>query len=277
MKNVEIFSYQAGREGGYASSHYFETPDGVFLFDGQLLRDQAENLFLQIAEDIPDGTISSIFITSARSEHYASLGAITKQVRADVYATKATEKKIASGAGARLARLKEEYGPRAPDAIVLPEHTIRSSQQFRWKDQQLQFLDVGAREPAGNLICWLPEKKRLITGDMVFNKVHPYLENVNIDSWIRALDILSTYGAKTVYPGHGSVVSGDILTHLKRYLKHFRIAVGYFTDAKTPFSDALVSGALSLMVDKYPDYELPENLVPGIAAEFERQSRRKAA
>lgn len=277
MKNVEIFTFQSGREGDYASSHYFETPDGIFLFDGQLLRDEAHDLLMQIQEDIPERKIRSIFITSPRPEHYASLGVITNHFRPDVYATKATERRIASGAGTRLARLKEAYGPRAPDAIVLPEHTIRSAQQFHWGPQVLQFLDVGARERAGNLVCWLPEKKRLITGDLVFNKVHPHLEEIDIDSWIRSLDILSTFGARTIYPGHGPVVTGDVLVHLKRYLEHFRVAVAYFAKSEDRSNDELINGVLALMTDKYPDYELPENLMPGIAVEFERQAGRKAA
>jgi glyoxylase-like metal-dependent hydrolase (beta-lactamase superfamily II) len=277
MQKIEIFSFEGDREGAYAASHYFKTPDGIILFDGQLLKDQAEDLLIQIREDIPSSTLSSIIVTSAAPEHCASLNVIKSKVDAGVYSTQRTEENIAGGAVMRLAQLKTKYGLRAPDDIVLADHTIRSSQQFKWKGLELQFYDIGIREPSGNLVCFLPEKRRLITGDLVFNKVHPFLERVDIDSWERSLDILSTFGAKTIFPGHGPVAGNDVLTHLKRYLDHFRLAVAHFTKTESAPNETVINGVKNLMHDKYPDYRLPENLTPGIMIEFERQIGKRAA
>jgi len=274
---VEIFSFESGVEADYAASHYFSTPDGVWLFDAQLLRDEAEDLLLQIGEDIPKAEVDSVFITSARPEHYASLSVITRKHNPRVYATAAVKKQITAGAGRRLDAIKETYGPRAPDALVFPETTVRASERRQWKDLKVEFLDVGAREPAGNLVCFLPAKKQMIAGDLVFNKVHPFLERVDIDSWVRSLDILSSLNPKTVYPGHGAVVDGEVLTHLKRYLAHFRVAVGYFGRSGQELTDEIIDEVLDLMVDKYPDYHAPENLVPGIILEYEKQFGRRAA
>lgn len=277
VKPVEIFSFESGPEAAYAASHYFLTPDGAWLFDAQLLRDEAEDLAVQMAEDMPGAEIDSVFITSARLEHYASLGALTAQHRPHVYATAADKKRITTGAGQRLAALKEAYGPRAPEELVFPEETVRTSERRQWKELEVDFLDVGAREPAGNLVCFLPAKKQLIAGNLVFNKVHPFLDRLEIDSWVRSLDILSSLSPKTVYPGHGPVVGGEVLTHLKRYLAHFRVAVGYFGRPGQELTENILDGVQSLMVDKYPDYQAPENLVQGIIVEYERQFGRRAA
>ena len=277
MRPVEIFSFESGPEADYAASHYFATPDGVWLFDAQLLRDEAEDLVLQIGEDLPQAEIDSIFISSAAPEHYASLGVITRKHKPRVYATAAVRKRITAGAGQRLAAIKEEYGPRAPDSLVFPEGTVRASERRQWKDLEVEFLDVGVGEPAGNLVCFLPAKKQLIAGDLVFIKVHPLLDKVDIDSWVRSLDILSSLNPKTVYPGHGPVVGGEVLTHLKRYLAHFRVAVGYFGRTGQKLTDDIKDGVIELMVDKYPDYHAPENLVPGIILEYDRQFGRRAA
>ena len=259
MRPVEIFSFESGPEADYAASHYFATPDGVWLFDAQLLRDEAQDLVLQIGEDLPQAEIDSVFITSAALEHYASLGVITSKHKPRVYATAAVKKRITAGAGQRLASIKEEYGPRSPDSFVFPEGTVRASERRQWKDLEVEFLDVGVGEPAGNLVCFL------------------LLDKVDIDSWVRSLDILSSLNPKTVYPGHGPVVGGEVLTHLKRYLAHFRVAVGYFGRTGQKLTDNLKDGVLELMIDKYPDYHAPENLVPGIILEYDRQFGRRAA
>lgn len=252
---TEIFTFTGEEGGGFASSHYFQTPEGVFVFDAQMLPHEAEDLKLQISDDIPGVPISSIFISSRRAEHHGALSVLADRPDIRIYATKQVKKHLEPGT----------------DVI-----TAGDSRKFKWKELTLQLSDIAARERAGNLVCFIPQKQRLLTGDLVFNKVHPYLGYIDIDSWTRALDLLAGLGPKTVYPGHGPVAGGDILNHLGRYLSHFRTAVARFAKNRNQLDEDMINDVLVLMMDKYPDYKLPKNLIPGIAAEFEVQKRRAA-
>jgi glyoxylase-like metal-dependent hydrolase (beta-lactamase superfamily II) len=59
----------------------------------------------------------------------------------------------------------------------------------------------------------------LISGDLVFSKVHAEILNSNVDEWISRLNSLSSLDIKMVFPGHGKPEGEKLLREQLSYLK----------------------------------------------------------
>ena len=76
------------------------------------------------------------------------------------------------------------------------------------------------------MVVYFENRKLLITGDLIFNNMHPGLllkSGAEVASWIRVLDALSKkYSIKTLVPGHGPVADQNALVVMKEYF----VAIG---------------------------------------------------
>ena len=66
---------------------------------------------------------------------------------------------------------------------------------------------------------YIPEQKTLFTGDLVFNKMHPWLGNGDPDNWIDVLDKLKSLNPSYVIPGHGEVADATSITTMQDYIR----------------------------------------------------------
>lgn len=276
-KEFTVFSFAAPEDGWLANSHYFRTPDGIFLFDTQLLVDYAEALFEQIAEDTGGEEITSIFITHPHPDHYNGSPVFKQRTKATFHSTRATARLIAKRAEHDLSDLKDEYKRRLPPTFVVPTEVFKNRLEMKWPGLTLRLMEVGLSESPSNMICYIPEKSILIAGDLVYNRVHLKLNDGNPDAWRQALGRLQGLKIKKIYPGHGPVAGPEIIAHLIRYIDHFQLAVDYFAKGKRSIDAEDRRRISNVMCDKYPDYQLPENLDVSIDAEIARHRGRKAA
>ncbi len=82
----------------------------------------------------------------------------------------------------------------------------------------LQLLHLGPGHTDGDTVVYLEELKMLITGDLVFHRIIPYLGDGFIDGWIESLDELENLGNEIVVPGHGDVGGRPMIIAMKHYL-----------------------------------------------------------
>lgn len=277
MDNFHIYTFSADEDGMLANSHYFDTPGGIYLFDVQLLTDYVETLIDQIKTDIPDRDIVSVFISHPHPDHYGGSSLLKRRAKPVFISTKATARSIAKRADNDLQELKSRYKRRLPHTFIVPEVVFSGTKTIEFKGLTLRLSDSGAGESPSNLICYVPEASALITGDLVYNRVHLKLDEASPDDWRRALRSVAGLKIKKVYPGHGPVVGPEVIPHLIRYLDHFQLAVDYFTRDKDKLYPEDLRSIVNAMCDKYPDYRLAENMESGIEPEFARRRRRKAA
>jgi len=277
MKDFPVFSFSAQEDGWLANSHYFHTPDGIFVFDTQLLVDYSEALLDQIAADTNGEEITSVFITHPHPDHYNGMPLFSRRTKAKFHSTRETARLIAKRAEKDLNRLKSEYKRRLPHTFVTPTELFKEHLEMGWKGLTLRFTDAGLSESPSNLICYIPEKQALISGDLIYNRVHLKLDDGSADSWRQALGRLKGLKLKRVYPGHGPVAGPEIVSHLMRYIDHFQLAVDYFAKGKTSLGVDDRRRIVNVMCDKYPDYQLPGNLEVSVDAEMARHRGRKVA
>lgn len=73
----------------------------------------------------------------------------------------------------------------------------------------------------GDTLVYLPDKKVLFAGDILFTDYHPYLAEGNIEEWCGELDDLQAMEVEAIIPGHGPLSGKKDLADMKQYLLQF--------------------------------------------------------
>lgn len=73
----------------------------------------------------------------------------------------------------------------------------------------------------GAAIMYLPQRRLLLTGDLIFNGRVPWMGQADYPTWIAALNELSTWEVDTVIPGHGPLGGKELLTQQRELLESF--------------------------------------------------------
>ena len=115
---------------------------------------------------------------------------------------------------------------RYPDILIQPGQdtaiTIGS--------ETVHLRNMGGAHSWDDVIVYLEKRKFLMTGDLVFNHLHPAVflkDGSNVSSWIDILDTLITaYEVSNVLPGHGALSDKKALFEMKDYFVTIRNAVG---------------------------------------------------
>lgn len=73
-------------------------------------------------------------------------------------------------------------------------------------DLQIQLHDVGyVAHTDGDVMAWVPERRVLFTGDLIFHGGTPFALFGSVSGTISAMDRLESFGAEVMVPGHGPV------------------------------------------------------------------------
>jgi len=66
---------------------------------------------------------------------------------------------------------------------------------------------------------WIPERKVLFSGDVLFNGGTPFLLQGSIAGALETMDRLAALGAETIVPGHGPVCGPEVIDRVRGYLR----------------------------------------------------------
>jgi cyclase len=86
-------------------------------------------------------------------------------------------------------------------------------------DLEVQFIYVGPAHTTNDSIAWIPSRRLLIAGDLVFSKCTPFVLQGSLAGHIRALQVLRGLGAETVIPGHGDICGPEGIEDGMAYLR----------------------------------------------------------
>jgi len=82
---------------------------------------------------------------------------------------------------------------------------------------ELHFL--GPAHTTNDVVAWIPERRVLFAGDLVFNGGTPFVVMGSVAGSLVALDRLRTFEAETIVPGHGAVCDPGVIDGLAAYLR----------------------------------------------------------
>jgi cyclase len=125
-----------------------------------------------------------------------------------------------------------------------PDITFSGSTTLHLGDLAVELTEVGyTAHTGGDVIAWVPSQKVLFTGDLVFHGGTPFSLFGSIEGTLTALDLLESYGADVMVPGHGPAVRGPAigtaLDEQRSYLRFVQTTAKAGIDAgRTPLEQA---------------------------------------
>ena len=105
--------------------------------------------------------------------------------------------------------------------IVLAPPTVTFEERLDlWVDElKVELIFVGPAHTTNDIVAWLPERKVLFSGDVLFNGGAPFALAGSVQGWIEALDRLRGLGAETIVPGHGAICGPAVIDDVAEYMQ----------------------------------------------------------
>lgn len=249
---IDVHPFLASEQSFLVSSYVVVADGEALLVDAQMIQPDVEKLIAMIQElGVP---LKTIFITHAHPDHYMGLAWLVAAFpEAKVVATAATAETIAAQGEATLKTMKSTkymggtLKKLLPAKVVAP--TALEGSAVTVGKAKLEILTYPQAESAAANVLFEASTGTLITGDLVYDKVHLWLKDEKPAGWIAALaDLDGRPQIKHVYPGHGEPGGPELISACLEYLKAFDAAV---TESKKQ------KELIAAVKAKFPDYRLP--------------------
>jgi len=140
---------------------------------------------------------------------------------------------------------------------VLPTTVIDSRSTRNFGGVAATFIPSGDSHSPGDLLVWLPEKKVLISGDVVYTDRAPVTFDGRVAQWIKFLRELEGLGVQKLIPGHGRVGDAADITRQREYFEMVWNAVEKGFEAGQADFEILptIKAQAAKYRDSYPDLD----------------------
>ena len=101
----------------------------------------------------------------------------------------------------------------------LPNLFVDSILNLKGPNRKIQLISKGEGHTPSDLVMYLPDDRILFTGDLIFNKCHPYVAHGNIPKWKAWLDFMNSLEVSIIMPGHGQVGTEELIDKMMNYLQ----------------------------------------------------------
>jgi cyclase len=145
--------------------------------------------------------------------------------------------------------------------LAAPTITVESGTYLYIGDIQVHLLHLGVAHTAGDIAVWLPESRVLYAGDIVFNRVTPFLLDGSLRTYNDVLDDLRNLNPRRIVPGHGDPAGTELLDNMQDYLRWLRRLVEEAHERGQSPLEAAQTAALG----SFAGWLDPERLVVNIA------------
>ncbi len=103
--------------------------------------------------------------------------------------------------------------------VVAPSLTFDDRLTLHAGGLELELIYVSPAHTNTDVVVWIPQRKVLIAGDIVFHRGTPFALMGSIGGWLDALERLRALGAETIIPGHGPIAGPAVLDDVDEYLR----------------------------------------------------------
>lgn len=105
--------------------------------------------------------------------------------------------------------------------IAYPVLTFNERMEIDLGDRKIELIYFRQSHTDGSIMVYLPDKKILFAGDILFTGYHPFMGEGDIEGWLKTLDYIMTMDIEKIIPGHGPVSSKKDIEDMKNYLIAF--------------------------------------------------------
>jgi glyoxylase-like metal-dependent hydrolase (beta-lactamase superfamily II) len=87
--------------------------------------------------------------------------------------------------------------------------------------EKIELIHARHSHTDGDTLVYLPGKKTLFAGDILFTGYHPFLADGNIEEWAKELEEIKAMDVEKIVPGHGPLSGKRDLEDMKDYIVKF--------------------------------------------------------
>jgi glyoxylase-like metal-dependent hydrolase (beta-lactamase superfamily II) len=224
-----------------SNAGFIVTSAGVVVIDALGSPALAERLLAEIRKVTPH-KVTHVIVTHYHADHVYGLQ-VFEQAGARIIAQQAGREYLhADTARLRLQASRTELAPWIDDKtrLVAATEWIDMRREITVGDTRLVLQPVGPAHTPEDLAVYLPDKKVLYAGDLVFRSRVPFVGQADSRNWIKSLDKLLAFDADVVVPGHGpvSTEARKDMELTRNYLAYLRKTMGQAARDMTPFDEA---------------------------------------
>jgi glyoxylase-like metal-dependent hydrolase (beta-lactamase superfamily II) len=222
----QIHNYTSSPPGP-VNSWIIESKNGVVVIDTQRQLSEGKNV-LEEAKKI-NKPILGVIITHPHPDHINGAEALLNgTANVPIYSTQSTFDIMKNDKGGLIALSKQILGNDYSNQTILPNNIVKSGKNITIDEITYNFEDIGPGEAGDMTLIYLPSQKILFTGDVVNNRMHPFLAEGRSSEWIKQIEyIMQNYSnAEILFPGHGqSGPPKTLLDEQLNYINTFRSLV----------------------------------------------------
>ena len=224
-----------------SNAGFVVTSAGVVVIDALGSPALAERLVAEIKKITPQ-KITHVVLTHYHADHVYGLQVFEKLGARIIAHQAGREYLYADTARLRLEQSRKDLAPWIDEQTHLAAATewIAARRELTVGDTRLVIQPVGPAHTPEDLAVYLPDKKVLYAGDLVFRSRIPFVGQADSRNWIKSLDKLLAFDAAVVVPGHGpaSTEARKDMQLTRDYLAYLRKTMGHAAKDMTPFDEA---------------------------------------
>jgi len=196
--------------------------DAVLVVDTLISAKEGER-FLGDIRKVTNKPIKYVVNTHTHLDHalgncvFAKLGATVISHDAD--------RIMLANQGADILKNAGNYGLKPEDMagteIIVPTLTFSDQMSIDLGGEEVQLIHTAPSHTPGSLVVYLPAKKLLFSGDILFTDFHPFLADGDFGGWTKTIEYLLDMDVERIVPGHGPLSTKKDLREMRDYLIQF--------------------------------------------------------
>jgi glyoxylase-like metal-dependent hydrolase (beta-lactamase superfamily II) len=224
-----------------SNAGFVVTPKGVVVVDALGSPILAKKLIQEIARITPQKVVA-VIVTHYHADHIYGLQEF-KKIGAKIYAQGEGRNYLSSDtAKQRLIASRIDFAPwvNANTQLVAADVWIDQRTKLNIGGIEFRVSRVGPAHAPEDLMVYIPSKKVLFAGDLVFRGRIPFVGNADSKGWLVALDEIEKLKPKIIVPGHGaySTNPSEDIIFTRNYLKYLRESMSKAALNLDPFDEA---------------------------------------
>jgi cyclase len=222
-----VYSYVDVKNGSPANSFAANAGivigrDGILVVDTLISAKEARR-FIGDIRKVSDKPIKYVVDTHYHLDHafgngeFANLGA--------AIISQENDRKNLEIKGAAALKNAKGYGLTDEDlagtVIALPTISFTDRMTIDLGGERVELIFAGPSHTEGSTLVYLPERKILFTGDILFTDFHPFMGEGDVAGWVKSLDFILALDVTTIIPGHGPLSGRKDIAEMKAYIQLF--------------------------------------------------------
>jgi glyoxylase-like metal-dependent hydrolase (beta-lactamase superfamily II) len=235
----------------WTNSVIIEGTREVMLVDAQLTKTNAERVLQEIRET--KKPLSIIYITHEHADHFLGLEVFKEAypgVR--IIANSAVTDRIDKVYQEKLDKWKKILGSGATSRMIAIEKFDGNFIEF--ENSKIEVLTDVQGDTDENTMLWIPGRRILIAGDVVFNDMHAYTAETDSKArgnWLNSLNKIRAFKPAVVIPGHSKVGAALDASTAVDFTENYLLA---FDEELKKAKDA--DSLINTMREKFPSADL---------------------